>query len=317
MTFMLTTDSVAPRQRVAFWQDMICQSFVQAACGSKMGASFRGRLSTDDFGQSQITRIEAGIQRIDRRRTDIARCNRPRYYLCYQVTGRARVMSNHQESVIDPGEMVLLNNCEPYSLEYESEDVIGLVLQVPHPRLQERFRSPDRCLGRRMGGQRGLIRVMGEFLSSCAAQADSLADSQRVLTEQVALSLFSELLVEQSRGDRSIGTHQAILVARIKQFVLSKLADPSLTLEDVARGVGLSARYVSQLFQEDGDAFGRFLLRNRIEYCRRELANPCLNDLQISEIALRGGFNNLSHFSRVFRDRIGQSPTDYRAEQRR
>lgn len=313
MSLVLSTESVAPRERVAFWQEMVCQSFVKAQCGSAIGESFFGRISTEDFGETLVSRMDTGRHRIDRRRSDIASCNMPRYYLCYQAAGRARVVERHSDSIIGAGDMILLDNSEPYSFECE-DDVTTLVLQVPHKTLQDRFRHPDRCTGRTLTGQRGITRVTGDFLTSCAAQADALTQSQRVLTSQVALNLFTAMLLEESNGQGNVSEHRMILMARIKQFVLSRIGDPGLNLDAVAKGVGLSTRYVSKLFQEDGEAFSRFLLRERVEHCRRELSDPLLNNLRISDIALRGGFNNLSHFSRAFRDSVGRSPTEYRAE---
>ena len=310
MSLVLTTDSVAPRQRVAFWQEMVCQSFVKAHCGSSIGESFRGRISTDDFGDAQVSRIDAGHQRIDRRRIDIAQCDRPRYYLCYQAAGRARFADRHSESFVDTGDLILLNNCEPYSVEYE-DAVTEFVLQVPHALLHDRFRHPNQHVGRKLSGQHGVARLTADLLMSCARHADGLSESQRMLTSQMALNLVVELLLSESTADTA-GLHRAVLKARIQQCVLSRIADPGLSLAGVAREMGLSTGYVCQLFRTDGDSFGRFLLRQRVEHCRRELSNPLLRNLRISEIALRGGFNDLSHFSRVFRDGVGASPTDYR-----
>lgn len=311
MSHVLTTDSVAPRHRVEFWQEMVCKTFVQAQCGSSIGEAFRGRISTEEFGPGEISRIDAGRQRIDRRRSDIAKCSKPRFYLCYQAAGTARFVERHADNVIAPGDMVLLDNCEPYSAEYD-DTVSEIILQIPHDVLRERFRHPDRCVGRKLSGERAITRIAGDFLASCAARAGTLSESQRALTAQMALNLFSEMLAEETSGETSAGTHQAILAARIKQYVLSRLGDPGLSLDGVASGVGLSSRYVSRLLQTEGETFGRFLMRERIDLCKRELANPSLRALRVGEIAMRAGFNNLSHFSRVFRESVGRSPTEFR-----
>jgi AraC-like DNA-binding protein len=47
---------------------------------------------------------------------------------------------------------------------------------------------------------------------------------------------------------------------------------------------------------------------------RVEKAKPLLvdRDRRVSEIAYDVGFQSLTHFNRVFRKIVGQSPTDYR-----
>lgn len=315
MALVLTTDSVAPRQRAVFWQEMVCQSFVKAFCRSNVDDAFRGRISTEDFGQMQISRIDARRNRVDRRRADIARCDRPRYYLCYQAAGRARYVQRQSESIVESGEIIMLNNCEPYSVDYD-DNVASIILQIPQDTLKERFRSPDRCAGRKLDRHRGILRITGDFLVSCAARADDLTHDQRALTSQMALGLLADILINETCRDSPLGSQKAILMARIKQFALSRIGDPRLDLRCVSRAVGLSPRYITKLFTLEGEPFGRFLLRQRIDQCKRELSNPLLLNMHIGEIGLRSGFDNPSHFSRVFRECVGRSPTEYRAEVR-
>src|SRR4051812_5273674 len=97
MSQMLTTDVVAPRQRVAYWQEMVCTTFVQAHCDSKAGEAFSGSIRTDAFAQADISRIDAGPQLIHRRQADIAASSKPRFYLCYHATGRARYFERRVE----------------------------------------------------------------------------------------------------------------------------------------------------------------------------------------------------------------------------
>lgn len=313
MPQVLTTDVVAPRQRVAFWQEMVSQTFVQAHCDSSVGEAFCGRISTETFDRTEISRVEAGPQRIHRRRTDIARACKPRFYLCYHAAGRARYRERHAENVLDPGDMILLDNCEPYTAEYEGP-VTSIVLHVPHEILRDRFRLPERVLGHKLSGSHGLTRIAGEFFESCLKQANAVTPGQRPAIANMALSLFSSVLAEEV-GERSeAGTHQAIHLARIKQYLRANLGEPNLDLARVAAAMGVSVRYISRLFQLDGLSFGRYLLQQRIERCRLALTNPALRSLRVSEIALDSGFNNLAHFSRVFREALQCSPSEYRAQ---
>lgn len=314
MLQVLTTEAVAPRQRVAFWQEMVSQTFVQAHCESTIGEAFRGSIATDAFAQTEISRIDAGQQRIDRRASDIARACKPRFYLCYQAAGHARVRERNIENVLSPGDLILLDNCEPYSVEYE-DAVTEIVLHVPHDVLRQRFGSPECVLGRKIeGAHGGLARVAGEFLMSCASHAESLGDVQRRAIAESALNLFTGVLAEAAGGQSDAGTQQAVLLARIKQHVRERLSDPALDLHRVAASAGVSVRYLSRLFQLDGTSFRRYLLQQRVERCRRDLENPALRNLRVGEIALRAGFNDFAHFSRVFKAALGRSPTEYRAD---
>jgi AraC-like DNA-binding protein len=56
---------------------------------------------------------------------------------------------------------------------------------------------------------------------------------------------------------------------------------------------------------------GKWLLQKRLEYAAVLLKNPALN---VSEVALDCGFEDLSHFSRAFKEKFGVSPANYRKD---
>ena len=86
----------------------------------------------------------------------------------------------------------------------------------------------------------------------------------------------------------------------------------NLSLEDFAR---LSHRSLST-FKRDFRKYynqspSKWLLRKRLQYAAVLLQNPALN---VSQVALDCGFEDLSHFSRVFKESFGKSPAIYRKE---
>jgi AraC-like DNA-binding protein len=58
-----------------------------------------------------------------------------------------------------------------------------------------------------------------------------------------------------------------------------------------------------------GINFTDYLSRVRVEKAKNLLLNP---NLRISEIAFEVGFQSLTHFNRVFKNIVGQSPSEYR-----
>jgi AraC-like DNA-binding protein len=86
----------------------------------------------------------------------------------------------------------------------------------------------------------------------------------------------------------------------------------NLALEDFAR---LSHRSLST-FKRDFRRYynqspGKWLLQKRLAYSAVLLKNPALN---VSQVALDCGFEDLSHFSRAFKEKFGISPAHYRKE---
>jgi two-component system, response regulator YesN len=83
-----------------------------------------------------------------------------------------------------------------------------------------------------------------------------------------------------------------------------------ITLTDVAREAGLSRYYFCRLFhQETGTSFRDYLHDLRITRAKALLADRYV---RVTEVASAVGFNDLSHFDRTFRRRVGCSPSEYR-----
>jgi len=99
------------------------------------------------------------------------------------------------------------------------------------------------------------------------------------------------------------------MITRAKEFIKANQGE-DISLGDVAKAVNTSTFYFCKMFKKaTGLNFTDYLSRIRIEKAKNLLLNP---NLRISEIAYEVGFQSLTHFNRVFRKLVGQSPTDYR-----
>jgi len=82
-----------------------------------------------------------------------------------------------------------------------------------------------------------------------------------------------------------------------------------IRLRTVSRLCHLSESEFSRIFHhEHGTSFRRFLLNYRIAMARDFLAEP---QACISQVAYAVGFNDPSHFARIFRRFVGEPPTRY------
>lgn len=85
-----------------------------------------------------------------------------------------------------------------------------------------------------------------------------------------------------------------------------------LSLEKVATQTGISPRQITHLIHDRfGCHFKTYLNRIRITESKRMLAETEQN---MGEIAFHVGFNNQSHFNRVFKTECGISPSEYRKQ---
>lgn len=94
------------------------------------------------------------------------------------------------------------------------------------------------------------------------------------------------------------------------QFINNNFQNSELTLVLVSAETGVSQRRITNEIQNQfGCNFKTYINRLRLNESKRLLLNKELN---IGEIAFKVGFNNQSHFNRVFKSEFQISPTEYR-----
>ncbi len=101
---------------------------------------------------------------------------------------------------------------------------------------------------------------------------------------------------------------------RLKR-VLDYIADSlegNISLSQLAAIAGMSPHYFSELFkQSTGHAPHNYVLVQRIERAKQKLRDPRRS---IIDAGLDAGFQNSSHFARMFRKLVGTTPSKYRAD---
>src|SRR5215470_3645203 len=113
-----------------------------------------------------------------------------------------------------------------------------------------------------------------------------------------------------------IVAQRGVKAARLRAILAQirrRFADPDFGLDNVARGLGLSRRYVQQLLEETGRSFTDHLVEHRLERSFAMLTDRRCFHLAIIDIAFAAGFGDVSHFNRVFRRRFGETPSGVRA----
>jgi len=94
------------------------------------------------------------------------------------------------------------------------------------------------------------------------------------------------------------------------QYINNNFQNSELSMVIVSGETGVSQRRITNEIQNRfGCNFKTYINRIRINESKRLLLEK---DLNIGEIAFRVGFNNQTHFNRVFKSEVQISPTEYR-----
>ena len=134
-------------------------------------------------------------------------------------------------------------------------------------------------------------------------QHTSMVKLLSIFAQHLAI-ISNRIFVEQQNSELPV-------ITRAKEYIQQNQGE-DLSLGQVAKAVNTSTFYFCKLFKKaTGLNFTDYVSRVRIEKAKNLLLNP---NLRVSEIAYEVGFQSLTHFNRVFKKIIGQSPTEYREQ---
>jgi AraC family transcriptional regulator len=135
----------------------------------------------------------------------------------------------------------------------------------------------------------------------------------------VAGHFFEERIVVHIAGDPQTPSRTAQAPAenpqrgRIKR-VLDHIGDNlcgDLSLPQLAAIAGMSPHYFAEMFrQSTGRAPHQYVLLQKIERAKEALRDP---KRSVIEAALDAGFQNPSHFARMFRKLVGITPSGFQS----
>ena len=87
-----------------------------------------------------------------------------------------------------------------------------------------------------------------------------------------------------------------------------------IALEELSSVCNMSPSALSRKFKkENGETIINFIIYYRLHIARQLLSGTAMT---IKQVAFETGFEDVAYFTKTFRERVGQTPTAYREEQR-
>lgn len=226
-----------------------------------------------------------------------------------QLSGASRITAHGEQERLGPGDMVLVHQTEDVRFEHEGRiEQLLMALQLgeavsslpaglhafdahsPLAKLAYRW-SRDSCLG-------------------AATLPSRLAgDMAEVLSRLVSCALVEVGAPTPKR------TGSSVTKDGIEDYVQQRLTDPCLSVRRIAQAFGCSVRTLQRAFSRSGEpSLARYVWHKRIESCAAILRARPSASMTLTQIALDLGFSNPAHFSTLFREVLGMTPSEYRRQ---
>jgi AraC-like DNA-binding protein len=310
---LLTTDTVAPRDRLAYWTDAICDVYVQLECDAlRRDAPFDGRIRHDRLGTLELSRVTSCPQWVRHGPTQIARATEDWFLVSLQTRGRGVVSQDGRDAVLEPGDFALYDSTRPYALRFDG-DFEQIVLMLPGPVLRSQLRASERLTATTVQGRRGAGHLTIGMIETLARDVGQLEPgSAAAVADAVTSILVAGLRTLPAARETGVSNLVALHRERIRRHVLANLRDPGLSVASIAQALRMSPSTVHRAFQGEPLSVARWIVALRLDAVRRDLADPALAKRPIGAIAFDWGFDDAASFSRAYRERFGCAPRDSR-----
>ena len=282
------------------------------------GATIDVRAERKTVGSCSIIRLRSKTRLLFRREwqhiqqdaTDVA-------VLWFVKRGRLTISHQRGHTVAEPGDFCITRSMTPFTIECltdgESTHEVLHVLVPAH--VLRRFFPNDLSTG-------FCVSTQGRDFAIAERLLSELFDDTGELAKHVAEALLDSSLLVLSEAIKSRGldgpVRRSLSEKRLEdvlRYIDVHLSDPTLSITAVAKGCGISPRYLSLLLKLHGTPFSTLVWDKRLKVARDWLIQSKAGEAPISQIAYRVGFKSPAHFSRMFKRTFNMNPRRYRASE--
>jgi AraC-like DNA-binding protein len=301
-----TTAGVDAADRLAFWEHYNAEALVGLTCSSYATEGLVAEELNLDLGGFRVADISGNPHVIERAPHLIRAHPKDAVFATLLLEGRAFFYHGEGCLSLTAGDVIVYETDAPYLFGF-STSMRQFLVDVP----RALFR--DRC-GAALGGP---LKVPADAAGPQAVNARALERLLRGLIQNPGDAPHStgddllDLFGLMSAGRGAPAGSGRLLSA--KEFIADRLGDPDLCTDRVAHAAGVTARHLNRAFAAEGTTVAQYIQARRLEAARVDLTARSMRAYRIADIAARWGFASQAHFTRLFRERYGCTPSEVRA----
>lgn len=251
------------------------------------------------------------------------------FEIAYIKSGRGLYQIGGKQMDIEPGDVYLFSTNEVHCIT-EIYDNRPMVLLNTHfePRFiwspqgnvfDESFlriffnRSPN--FSNRLDRNNPTTKEIASLLLRMQKEAEEKPEAYELMIKTYLLNILVLLIRNYDYVARentpSLQSEKLFRMENAINYMDDHITD-SLTLDEIAKRAGMSRTYFSSVFKTlNGLTPWEYIGLKRIELAKQALRT---SDLSVLEIAFDCGFNNVSHFNRLFKKATGLNPMEYKSK---
>ena len=120
---------------------------------------------------------------------------------------------------------------------------------------------------------------------------------------------YADYLIEKSMEYTEMTEKTDSIISQVKEYLDNHYCT-AISRNDLADVVYLNPNYLSRLFKREmNTSINSYLIDKRIDKAKSLLEH---SDMPVHAVSMEVGYNNFSYFTKLFREKTGQTPNEYR-----
>ncbi|GAB4081447.1 helix-turn-helix domain-containing protein [Modestobacter muralis] len=313
MVTLVDTDLLPPSER----RPAQVGARLEAAIGSRVRFPGRrppthARMDVWDLGGLTVTRADlTGELELTQSARQARQDVEPLVSFAVQEVGEALQDHLGGRRVVPVGGLTFTDVTSPYEYRWSGRGVCRS-LQIPVARLGVPVDVVRRALP--LARQSPLHGLVSAHLQQVTLHAEELLDEPMVQALASATVDLTRALIASAvdTGRAAQDAAAETMLSQVRAHVRQHLTDPDLDAARVAAALAVSVRQLYRVCSAAGFSLEQWVIEQRLEGARAELADPGSRGRPIAVVARRWGFTDASYFSRRFRAAYGVTPRESR-----
>lgn len=241
--------------------------------------------------------------------------------LMYLLSGSVTLKRNTLDTVLEPGDIAVINPNIVHSTLSENPDTTAYVMQISHDFLKKCqfknkqifFNLPDPSkedlTSSEFEGLEKLKRNMSDF-QEVFLGSDSYSPLKLYsIIYEIAYILFQTFSSEQENSIYSSQLKHLKRISTVTSYIKEHYNEP-VSLSDIAELINITPAYLSRFFKNTlGTPFLEYITLVRLEHAYTDIITT---DYPISYISDKNGFANYPLFNQKFKEKYGDTPLQMR-----
>lgn len=302
------TGNLPFHSRREWLREMISKEYTKVEVSAPSNVQLLDETTIYPWQQLRLSTVRSHGIKIDRLKMEPYSSSHDNYLAVLLLSGRYMLEQNGRQVFLQPGEMTIYDATKPHRIHCP-EDFAKVIISVPRKYMRERLSGVESCTACKISNKSGVGLVTSNLIRSISEQLNEIdIESFNRLSEHT-LDFLTMSFAAISPQNYTLSRNGLLTLSQIKLYVEQHLTDIGLSPKKVAEAVNLSQRYINMLFETENTSLMRYVLSRRLQRCYDDLIEPSQQYRRVSDIAFKWGFNDVSHFSRAFRQAFDTAPT--------